>query len=98
MKTQYLDVPQGTKEYVVIVPADMPEAVDPSTLDAQMCVVARGEDATGWEEVPWLDDPGGWGLIVDTTEMVGEYDVRVTFPYGDEVPLLGPVRLRVLAE
>ena len=98
MKTQYLDVPQGTKEYVVIVPAEMPEGVDASLLAAEMCLVPRAADPVSWEQAVWLDDPGGWGLLVDTAEMVGEYDVRVRFVYQDEVPLLGPVRLRVLHE
>jgi hypothetical protein len=98
VKTQYLDVPQGTKEYVVIVPTLMPEGVDASSLSAEMSVVARGEEPTVWSPGQWLSDPGGWGLIVDTTAMVGEYDVRVRFTYGAEVPMLGPVRLRVLVE
>ena len=96
MKVPYLDLPQGTQEYVVVVPTQVPDEVDPRALDAQMSIMPRGEVPLLWEDAVWLDDPGGWGLLVDTDGMEGDYDVRVRLDAGVEAPMLGPVRLRVL--
>lgn len=95
MKPLYLDVPQGTKEYVVIVPVVMPDGVDPESIPAEMSLVPRDEEPVTWEAASWVADAGGWGRIVDTADMEGEYDVRVRLDYGDEAPVLGPARLRV---
>jgi hypothetical protein len=95
VKTQYVDMPQGSVEYVVVIPTQVPDGVDPSTLPAEMSVVPEGDEVGDWEVATWLPDPGGWGVIVDTTGWTGEYDVRTRITYGAEVPVLGPVRLRV---